>query len=520
MMQTSWLTRLAALIVCSVTVTPATRASAPRESLPVRGTNEQFGDFEASVDLGDVRHPGKVDYDAVSQTYVITGSGANMWFGKDECHFVWRKMHGDFILSCTAEWIGQGVDPHRKIGWMIRPDLKGDSPYMDVALHGDGLTSMQFRRERGADTEEVESGVAMPRELQLQRRDGKYIMAVAKPGELMANSVPLELELPDEVYVGLFVCAHNPDVTERARFTNVRLTRPAPDDFRPYRDYIGSRLEVVDVDTGHRRVLHEEPGSFQAPNWTPDGRSLIYNRDGRLVRFDLQTLQRQEIDTGLAKRNNNDHVISFDGRMLGISHHAEAHDGTSMIYTLPITGGAPRLITRLGPSYLHGWSPDGKWLVYTGGRDGNFDVYRIRSDGSGQEMRLTRHESLDDGAEYTPDGKYIYYNSARTGRMQVWRMKPDGSEQQQLTDDQFNNWFPHISPDGTRVVILSYGPEIEAEDHPWYKQVDLRWFPVAGGEPKVFAHLYGGQGTINVPSWSPDNRHIAFVSNSVVAGDE
>ncbi len=489
--------------------------SAPAE-LPV---DERLGDFESHCDVGPVKHQGTVSYDAPAETYVVSGSGANMWFGKDEFHFVWQKMDGNFILSARAELLGAGVDPHRKIGWMVRPDLNDDAPYVDVALHGDGLTSMQYRRTKGGNTEEVRSGVTMPNILQLERRDGKFIMSVARHGDPFTTCELVDLQLPDEVYVGLFACAHNADEVERAKFTNVRITVPAPADFRPYRDYIGSRLEVMDVDTGQRRVLHVEAGSLQAPNWTADGKALIYNRSGRLYRFDLATNQAAEIDTGFADRNNNDHVISLDGKMLGISHHSADHGGASMVYTVPIAGGKPQLITRQGPSYLHGWSPDGRWLTYTGGRDGNYDIFKIRADGSGKEMRLTTSEALDDGAEFTPDGKFIYFNSARSGRMQVWRMKPDGSQQEQITDDRFNNWFPHISANGERTVILSYGAEIAADDHPWYKQVYLRLLPTAGGEPRVIAYLYGGQGTINVPSWSPDGTRIAFVSNSTVHPD-
>lgn len=485
----------------------------------VAGQAREVGLFDGNGDVGPVKHEGSVRYNPLAQAYTVSGSGANMWFGEDEFHFVWRKMEGDYILSTRADFIGEGADPHRKIGWMIRPDLQHDSPYVNVALHGDGLTSLQYRRSRGSDTEQVKSSVTMPHVLQLERRGGKFIMSVAKAGEVFTTSRLDDLTLPDEVYVGLFVCSHNSEVIEKATFTNVRVTVPAPSNFRPYRDYIGSRLEVMDVDTGHRRVLHTEPGSIQAPNWTRDGKALIYNRDGRLVRFDLATSSRTEIDTGFATRNNNDHVISFDGESLGISHHSADHNGQSIIYTVPVTGGPPKQITKLGPSYFHGWSPDGRWLTYTGGRNGNYDVFKIKSDGTGDEIRLTTDTALDDGPEYTPDGRFIYFNSTRSGRMQIWRMKPDGSAQEQITDDQFNNWFPHISPDGRRMVILSYGPEVAHDDHPWYKQVYLRTLRLDGSDPKVAANLYGGQGTINVPSWSPDGKHIAFVSNSEIEGD-
>ena len=472
--------------------------------------------FDSHADIGAVKTAGEVSYDQATQTFTLTGSGSNMWLGEDQFQFAWRKMRGDFILSADAAFLGDGVDPHRKMGWMIRTDLDTDSSYVDVALHGDGLTSLQYRRSKGADTEQIVSDVVAPAVLQLERRDGRYIMSVARRGDRFSRAELTDVVLPDVVYVGLFICAHNADVVESGQFSNVRVTIPAPGDFQPYRDYYGSRLEVMDVATGHRLVVHTETDSLQAPNWTRDGRALIYNRNGRLYRFDLASKNVSEIDTRFATSNNNDHVISFDGTQLAISHHSAEHDGASMVYTLPISGGVPKLVTRQGPSYFHGWSPDGEWLTYTGGRGDNWDIYKIRADGSAEEVRLTTDRALDDGSEFSPDGKHIYFNSSRSGRMQIWRMRTDGSEQEQVTDDEFNNWFPHVSPDGQNIVYLAYLPEVSADDHPWYKHVYLVIKPVAGGDARVIANLYGGQGTINVPSWSPDSRQIAFVSNSIL----
>jgi TolB protein len=183
-------------------------------------------------------------------------------------------------------------------------------------------------------------------------------------------------------------------------------------------------------------------------------------------------------------------------------------------------GGTPVRVTPKSPSYFHGWSPDAQWLVYTGGRketpdatSDKYDIYKIRAEG-GEEVRLTNSPGLSDGPEFTPDGRWIYFNSTRSGLMQLWRMRPDGSGQEQVTNDEFNNWFPHISPDGKWIAFISYGQDVAPADHPYYKHCYLRLMPIEGGKPRVIAYVFGGQGTINVPSWSPDSTRVAFVSNT------
>jgi Tol biopolymer transport system component len=333
-------------------------------------------------------------------------------------------------------------------------------------------------------------------------------MSVARFGETYVTKEISGVVLGDHVYVGIYLCSHNPDVAETAVLRNVRLIRPAKDGFVPYRDYLGSAVELLDVQSGERRIVHHAADSIQAPNWTPDGKRLLMNRNGRMYSFDLATRTISDLDTGSMTRNNNDHALSFDGTMLGLSGGQP-----SVVYTVPVGGGTPKQITPAGPSYLHGWSPDGRFLAFTGQRNGDFDIYLVPSEG-GPEQRLTTEAGLDDGPEFTPDGRWIYFNSARTGRMQIWRMKPDGSQQEQLTFDDFNNWFPHVSPDGRTIVFITYGPEIRADDHPWYKQVYIRKMPRDGGPASVAAYVYGGQGSMNVNSWAPDSRTIAFVSNS------
>lgn len=484
----------------------------------ISAAQSPVGLFDAHTDVGRVRHAGSATYDSQKQEYVIAGSGQNMWNDRDDFHFVWKRLTGNFILSTRARFVGAGADPHRKLGWSIRPSLETNSAHVTAALHGDGLMSLQFRRATGGMTEEVKSRVSLPDAdavIQLERRDGVYLMSAARFGDTLVTQELSGVSLPDTVYVGLFVCAHNDTVVEAGTFSNVRITIPPKRDFVAYRDYIGSNLEILDLATGNATIVHRYRGSFQAPNWTADGKALIYNQEGRLYRFDLASRSPEPINTGFATRNNNDHVLSFDGRMMGISHHAAEDSGASIIYTLPATGGTPTRVTAKGPSYLHGWSPDGRWLVYTGQRNGELDVYKIPVTG-GEEIRLTASKGLDDGPEFTPDGSWIYFNSSRSGRMQIWRMRPDGRGQEQITNDGFNNWFPHISPDGKWIAYLAFPPDVAPDDHPFYKHVLLRLMPIGGGPARVIAYVYGGQGTINVPSWSPDGTRLAFVSNTAM----
>jgi len=261
-----------------------------------------------------------------------------------------------------------------------------------------------------------------------------------------------------------------------------------------------------------RRVVFVTRTRIEAANWLADGRTLIYNFGGRIYRVTATDGTPEAIDTGFATRCNNDHGVSPDGTLLVISDQSQGKR-QSLIYTLPITGGTPKLITPVGPSYWHGWSPDGKTLAFCGQRDGEFDIYIIPAEG-GQETRLTTAKGLDDGPEYSPDGRYIYFNSERTGRMQIWRMKPDGSEQEQVTADEYHNWFPHPSPDGRSIVFLSY--EKDVFGHPANKDVTLRRMTLASKRIDVLGRCFGGQGTINVPCWSPDSRRIAFVTYQLI----
>ncbi|QQL50680.1 TolB family protein [Mucilaginibacter ginkgonis] len=482
-------------------------------SFQTRSFAQGPGIFDGQSDIGAVKHPGTVVYHPREQNYVIAGSGANVWANADEFHFVWKKMHGDFLLRMTGAFVNKTKEEHSKWGWMIRTSLDKASAHVSAVAHANGLTSMQYRKTAGAVTEEMQSKINGADVIQLERIGGVFIMSVARNGETFTTDTLRSVSLNDDVYAGLFVCAHNAANVETAEFNNVRIVVPANKNMTGYQKYIGSDIEILDTWNKTSRIIYQSDKSIQAPNWTADNKSLIYNKDGLLYKYNLATNVPAVLNTGTVNQNNNDHVISFDNKWLTISSSTAGSDG-SIGWVVPINGGEPRRITPIGPSYMHGWSPDGKYLVFTGMRNKDFDVYRVPVAG-GEEVRLTDTKGLDDGPEYTPDGKYIYFNSVRTGLMQIWRMKPDGSEQTQITHDEFNNWFPHISPDGKNIVFVTFlKNEVAAGDHPFYKHVYLRMMPINGGEPKVVAYLYGGQGTINTPSWAPDSRHLAFVSNS------
>jgi len=281
----------------------------------------------------------------------------------------------------------------------------------------------------------------------------------------------------------------------------------------PYRDERGvdSVLEIYNIETNERQMLKTYPGVIEAPNWTQDGKTLIFNRKGQLVTYNLADETETTIKSSFANACNNDHVLSPCGTRIAISHQTW-EDGQSRIYTLPISGGQPTLITPIAPSYLHGWSPDGKTLAYCAERNDQYDIYTIPIQG-GQETQLTNIPGLDDGPEYSPCGKYIWFNSTRSGLMQVWRMEHNGANPTQMTFDESNNWFPHVSPDGKQVVYITYHQnDVEPHAHPPNKNVELRLMSANGGEYKTLVSLFGGQGTINVNSWAPDSKRFAFVS--------
>ena len=490
------------------------------------------GIFTAQSDIGETPRKGSATYDTASGEYHVTGGGANMWASKDAFHFVWKKVDGNFDLSAIVALVGAGAEDHRKSSVVVRQSLDANSAYADIALHGDGLTALQFRPAPGAETSEVRSPMNAPTTIRLSRRGAQLTMSVGK-GEADTVSGPVTIDFKGPVYVGLGICSHDANVLETAVFSKVVLQElPATaNDLNP--EKVHSDLSVYDLETKTVHAVYSADTLWEAPNWSPDGKYLMSNSGGVLYRIAMQgggAVQPEKVGLDASYAANNDHGLSPDGTMLAIS--AE-HGGAkaSQVYVADANGAKPRLITPNMPSYFHGWSPDGKWLAFVGERDGNFDIYRIPATVSrdgGKEERLTSDPGFDDGPDYSSDGKWIYVNSNRSGGWDIWRFPADGAgpsdvKAERITNDAQEDWFPHPSPDGKWIAFLSFPPGTPGHDTK--TSVHLRMMSASqnavpagatvedwSDSIQILTEFFGGQGTINVNSWSPDSKKFAFVS--------
>lgn len=481
----------------------------------------RVGMFTAAGDVGAPALPGRTAFDASERAYRVTGGA-----GRGETsQFVWTQHAGDLHLGARVDWAGGG-GPRRTAGVMIRRDLGAASPYAAVVLHGSGLVAMQFREVENGPVAEIRSGITGAKAVRLEREGDYVFFSVAgADGTFRHAGGNYRIALGDRYHAGLFVSSNDARARASALFRDVTLRVPrlkvVPD--TGYPAAVESTLEVMDVAEPHgRRVVRHFNGRIEAPNWTRDGSSLIYNGGGRLYRIGLDGGEPVVVDTGPRTKNNNDHGLSPDGTRLAISDQSEP-DGLSRIYVMPLAGSrTPRLVAGhpAGPSYWHGWSPDGRTLAYTASRPetNDYDIY-ARDLAGGPERRLTTAPGLDDGPEYSPDGRHLYFNSVRSGDMRIWRMRTaDGADPEQVTHDAgYRDWFPHVSPDGKWIAFVSFGMDVALGDHPPNRDVVIRIMPADGSaKPRVLTRLFGGQGTMNVPSWSPDSRRIAFVSYRLV----
>lgn len=470
-----------------------------------------LGLFEAQSDVGSVTPPGKLVYDAATHMYTIDSAGANLWVAEDDFHFVWKKVTGDVALTADINFplTPPGASQHRKALLMFRQSLDSDAMYADAALHGDGETALQYRGSKGATTQDIEFNSGPPKTLRLEKRGDAITLFLSQHGEpLHQAGASIKLHFEGSIYVGLGVCSHNKDSVERATFANVEL-KPLPPLSATANLTQYSSLQTISIDPNARvaKVVLAERGRIEAPNWSRDGKSLIFTRDGKLWTIPVEGGEAKAIEIGDISGCTGSHGLSPDGKLLAMTCMKGPQPGPR-IYVVPSSGGMPRMITDNPNSWFHSWSPDGKTIAFTRPNQSSLNVFVISAEG-GPETALTTGAGVSDDPDYSPDGKYIYFNSDRWGAMEIWRMLPDGTKPEQVTFDGLHSWTPHPSPDGESMVILSYGKGVTG--HPANKDVTLRIVNVKDGKIRDLVRVVGGNGTDNVPNWAPDGKHLAFV---------
>ena len=483
-----------------------------------------LGLFEGQSDIGSVSPAGTASYDPSADNYTLTAAGANAWYRVDALHFLWKKMAGDVSLTADivfpAALYAHDPNPHRKAMLMLRQTLDEGGVYADAALHGVGLTALQYRLEKGANTQDIEVAITAPATIRIVKRGDEITLYAAGEGETLHQlGASIKLHLDGPFYVGLGLTSHDPATTDKVVFSHVKMETPPPlsDKLVAF-----SSIQTLEINDQFRRsvVALTKQGVVEAPDWNQDGKTLLFNSNGRFYTVPVTdppaVVAPTAFDTGDASGCWGEHGYSPDGKRFAISCWTPGHHGPD-IYIVPAGGGTARQVTNRPVSFFRGWSPDSKTIVFTSVRDGHTDLYTIPMAG-GAETQLTKNEGLNDGAEYSPDGKYIYFNSDRSGLMQIWRMKPDGSEPEQITSDDRNNWYPHISPDGMTIAFLTYDKDVKG--HAPNKDVALRLFTPDNGAIRTLVTLFGGQGSLDSNTWAPDGKHLAFVAYEMLPASD
>jgi TolB protein len=496
---------------------PAGVALSQNPPAPSTGT---LGVFESQSDVGSVTPPGKLTYDAAARTYTIDSAGANLWVAEDDFHFVWKKVTGDVSLTADVQFplTPAGASPHRKALLMFRQALDPDAVYADAALHGNGETALQYRTAPSATTQDIEFNSGPPKTLRLEKRRDTITLFISQHGEPMHQAgASINLAFDGPFYAGLGVCAHNKDAVERATFSAVELKPLAPvsatASFAQF-----SSLQTIAIDPNARvaKVVLTERSQIQAPNWSRDGKSLIFTRDGKLWTIPVEGGEPKAIEVGALSGCTGSHGLSPDGKWLAMTCMKGPQPG-ARIYIVPSSGGEPRMVTDNPNSWFHSWSPDGKTLAFTRPDQKSLNVFMIPAAG-GPETALTTGAGVSDDPDYSPDGKYIYFNSDRSGAMEIWRMLADGSSPEQMTSDGLHSWTPHPSPDGESILILSYGKGVTG--HPANKDVTLRILNAKDKKIRDLVRIVGGNGADNVPNWAPDGKHFAFVGYATLPEED
>lgn len=485
-----------------------------------QGSGGALGVFESQSDVGIVNPAGTGSFDAASGIYTIASSGANLWAATDGFHLVWKKVSGDVSLTADIQLAAALAtsSPHRKALLIFRQSLDADSKYADAAVHGNGETALQYRRNKGDTTQDIAFDLGAPKTVRLEKRGDTITLFVSMKGEpLHQAGASVKLHFAEPFYAGLGVCAHQEGAVEKATFSRVELT-PLSAPANPGPKALYSTLQTIAIDNGARMafVIATGKGYLEAPNWSRDGKELIFDRGGKIWTIPAAGGEAQAMDIGDASGCTGSHGLSPDGKWLAMTCTTPEHPGRR-VFIVPSSGGAPRMVTENPDSYFHSWSPDGKTILFTRPAHGSINIFAI-SPAGGAETALTTGTGTSDDPDYSPDGKYIYFNSDRAGGMQIFRMGPDGSHPEQVTSDDRRNWTAHPSPDGKSILILSYASDVTG--HPANKDVTLRILDASTGKIRDLVEIVGGSGTDNVPNWAPDGAHFAFVSYQMLPAED
>ena len=485
----------------------------------VAAQSKPVGIFDNESDVGEMLHPGTTVFDAAAKTYTISAAGANMWLSADAFHFVWKKVSGDLAITADMRFPKPGGSEHRKAALLFRQDLDAGAVYADAALHGSGMTALQYRMEKGVPTRDIEFNIDAPARLKIEKRGDTFTLYVSNKGEpLHPAGAAIKLHLDGTFYVGLGVCSHDKDVTETAVFSNVSVEALAPV-AATEKPVLYSTLQSISIEPIYRRaiVATTSEGYFEASNWTRDGKRLVFDKGGKILTVPVEGGMPEPLEIGGLTACTGSHGLSTDGKRLAVS--CKPAEGSPMsaavrVFIVPSGGGTPRVVTENPNSYFHSWSPDEKTILFTRFVDGSLNIWSIPSEG-GAETQVTQGKGVSDDPDYSPDGKYIYFNSDRGGaNMQIWRMLADGTQPEQVTHDERNNWSPHPSPDGKWIVYLSY--DKDTKGHPGNKDIKLQLLSLADGKVDTLVDLVGGNGSFNVNSWAPDGKHLSFVGYELV----
>ncbi len=490
-------------------------AAAPAAAPPL-------GLFQAEADIGNVVPAGSARYDAGSRVYTIDSAGANTWYHVDHFNYLWTRASGDLALTARISFppsrYRHEPNPHRKGVLMFRQSLTPGSAYVDAALHGVGLTALQYRREQGANTPDIELNVGAPQTLRLEKRGDVFTLYVSRPGKRMHQvGACVQVHLRAPFYVGIGALSHDPQTTDAIEFSHVGLERLQPVPAR-IRRRLYSTLQTIEFTNQYRRavVIRTVPGYMQSADWAPDGKSILVDEDGGIERIPYLNPDAggppQPLAVGGLVGCSGNFGLSPDGKILAVSCSRVAGEPHQIYLLQAAGGGVPRQLTkRPEASFFHAWSPDGKTVAFTRGSASHADIFTIPAAG-GLETRLTR-DTRNDGPAYSPDGQYIYFDSSRGGTTQIWRMRTDGSQAEQISDDDFLNSSPHVSPDGGALAFLSQLPRRGGGPGP----AVVRMMRFDDGLIQSVVQLRGDRGSFSMQPWGNAKR-FAFITYQELPG--